>query len=205
MRLVIRCLGILIILDALVQEYAALRAGYGELDVIGDFALPIAWGIVGYGLLRLREWGRQLMLLICAQNVLGAVISIFRERHINGEAFGMLVFGVSIAFLLMRRSVVTAVQEAGSDPAREPQIEGWLAGAAGLISFGAIWYAILLPVSRAIWYWYWSLTMVAQVILFLLAGSYFVGLAWLTVVVPFYVSSYFYKLAAQADPTVARQ
>jgi hypothetical protein len=207
MNIAIRSLGLVILIVTLAQWSRALTAEHGELDVVQNLALPVAWGITGYGLVRLREWGRQLMLLNCAATVLYAIITIAINRFVSGETLGMLVFGVNVAFLLMRRSAVSAIAHASQGSDREPQIEGSLAGVAALILFGAIWFAVLLPITGGLWNWYWSLSIVAKVVLFVLAGSYFAGFAWITIAVPFSVASYFFDVAVRevgdAAPLVA--
>jgi hypothetical protein len=197
LKIAIQGLGLVIVLITLGQWSVALQADYGELDVVGGLAFPVAWGITGYGLFRLREWGRQLMLMICAGATLMAVLSVFMERRIGGEALGTLLFGVNVALLLMRRSAVAVIRRARQAADREPQVEGWLAGSAALIVFGAVWYAVLIPITAAIWNWYWVLSTVAKVVLFIVAGTYFAGLVWLTFVVPFSVAGHFFEVAAR--------
>lgn len=139
------------------------------------------------------------MLLVCATIVLRAILVIAIERHIDGEVLGMLVFGVNVAFLLMRRSAVSVVRQAPRGSDREPEIEGWLAGTAALILFGAIWYSVLFPITVGIWNWYWTLSVMLKALLFVLAGTYFIGLVWLTLVVPFSVAGHFYDVAVRDD------
>jgi hypothetical protein len=204
MKIAIQGLGLVIVLITLAQWNAALQADRGELDVVGGLAFPVAWGITGYGLFRLREWGRQLMLLICAGATLMALLSITMERRITGEALGTLLFGVNVAFLLMRRSAVGVIRQARQAADREPQIEGWLAGSAALIVFGTVWYAVLIPITGAIWNWYWGLSTVTKIVLFIVAGTYFAGLVWITLVVPFSVAGHFFEVAART-PAVSEE
>lgn len=132
-----------------------------------------------------------------------AVITIFLRRSIDAEPLVSLILGTNIAFLLLRRSAIAAVTPE-ADSASEPRIEGWLAATAALVTFGALWFAILLPLTLAIWHWYWGLNGGAKLVLFIMFGSYFAGLVWLTLVVPFTVAGYFFNIAVQdADRRVA--
>jgi len=195
MPFLIRGLGVLLILAALARWRQSLQAQPGELDVIQGVALPLAWGITGYGLVRLREWGRQLMLVTAATWIVVAVVGIVVQRFISTFILVILVLSVNLALLFLSKRVMALTGNRDHRGDGEPHIEGWLAAIAGLIAFGAVWLLIFFPLTVWVWNWFWGLGTGGKIFMFLFVGTYLVSLVGMTFLAPFFVAGYFHEIA----------
>lgn len=195
MPLVLRGLAVLFFLGATATWNRAADAPAGTLNVVMDVLMPGSWVVAGYGLIQLREWGRQLALLITGTTILiDVVVLLFSHTLTDGWTIDVIA-GITIFLALVRQSARMATRKPTADPNHEPGVEGWLAGAGALTVFGAVWWALVGPLSLGLWSWYWSLGGTAKLLLFIFVGGYAVGFFWFTLVVPFLVAQYFYSLA----------
>jgi len=195
MHILVRAIGLFLIVAALAQWREAVQAEPGEFSVVVGFALPLAWGITGYGLVRLREWGRQLMVLTCATWLVLAVVAMVVERSVSSQTFSALLLGVNLGVLFLLKRITSITRDRPLSDDAEPAIEGVLAAVASLITFGAVWFMVLFPLTKWLWDWFWGLSGSGKFMMFFFAGGYFIGLVYFTLFVPFIVATYFHGLA----------